>query len=67
MAAAFQGRDDEPILVERLEAVQLSGCCANSFDKHIRPRLSERRIGRKVMFVRGELIQWLESGVEASA
>jgi len=67
MAAGFQGRGDGPILIDRLEAVRLSGVCANSFDKHVRPSLSERRIGRRVMFVRREVIRWLENGTAGSA
>ena len=67
MAADFEGRGDERILIDRLEAVLLSGACANSFDKHVRPLLTERHIGRRIMFVRRELIQWLENGTTGSA
>ena len=62
----FDALGDEPILIDRLEAVRLSGVCANSFDKHVRPLLRERRIGRRVMFVRREVIRWLESGATGS-
>jgi hypothetical protein len=62
----FDALGDERILIDRLEAVRLSGVCANSFDKHVRPLLRERRIGRRVMFVRREVIRWLESGATGS-
>jgi hypothetical protein len=62
----FEEVSGESILIDRLEAVRLSGVCANSFDKHVRPLLNERRIGRRVMFVRREVIRWLESGATGS-
>jgi hypothetical protein len=66
MGTILEELNDEPILIDRLEAVRLSGVCANSFDKHVRPLLSERRIGRRVMFVRREVIRWLENGATVS-
>ena len=66
MERMFEELNDEPILIDRLEAVRLSGVCANSFDRHVRPLLNERRIGRRVMFVRREVIRWLENGATGS-
>jgi hypothetical protein len=58
---------EQPILISRPDAVRLSGVCGNTFDRHVRPHLGVRRIGRAVFFVRKELIQWLENGGTDSA
>jgi hypothetical protein len=60
--ASNRGLPEQSILISRPDAVRLSGVSANTFDKHIRPHLGVRRIGRAVFFVRKDLIQWLENG-----
>jgi hypothetical protein len=48
----------EPLLISRLDAIELCGVSDKCFDSHIRPRLSSVVLGRKIYFRKGELLQW---------
>jgi len=47
-----------PLLVCRSDAAAILGIPLRTFDKHVRPLLNARRIGRMVMFEKGEIIRW---------
>jgi hypothetical protein len=49
---------DLPLLVCRADAAAILGLPLRTFDKHVRPLLNARRIGRMVMFEKGEIIRW---------
>ena len=49
---------DLPLLVCRADAAAILGVPLRTFDKHVRPLLNARRIGRMVMFEKGEIIRW---------
>ena len=48
---------DLPLLVCRADAAAILGLPLRTFDKHVRPSLNVRRIGRMVMFEKGEIIR----------
>ncbi len=49
---------DLPLLVCRADAAAILGVPLRTFDKHVRSLLNARRIGRMVMFEKGEIIRW---------
>lgn len=49
---------DLPLLVCRADPAAILGLPLRTFDKHVRPLLNARRIGRMVMFEKGEIIGW---------
>ena len=49
---------DVPLLLCRADAAAILGVPLRTFDKHVRPLLNARRIGRMVMFEKGEIIRW---------
>jgi hypothetical protein len=46
-------------LLSREEAARLCGVCVDTFDKHVRPKLLTKRVGRRVLVEEGSLRQWL--------
>ena len=47
-----------PLLVCRADAATILGLPLRTFDKHVRPSLNARRIGRMIVFEKGETIRW---------
>lgn len=48
-------------LLTKREAALYCRCSISAFDAHVRPLLTERRIGRRVLFLESDLEAWAES------
>ncbi len=48
-------------LVKRPEAARFCRMSVQTFDAHVRPRLTEKRVGRLLFFLRSELEEWAAS------
>lgn len=59
MSQAFQWPPSG--LVKRPEAARFCRMSLQAFDAHVRPRLTERREGRLLFFLRTELEEWAAS------
>jgi CheY-like chemotaxis protein len=48
-------------VMTQAEAAKFLGVSVNSFKKHIRPKLKHRKVNRKLLFSREEVMTWLSS------
>ena len=47
-------------LLTRAEAAAFCRCSVDAFDEHVRPHLPELRVGRRVLFRRADVEEWLQ-------
>jgi hypothetical protein len=55
----FAPATDLLYVVSRDEAAKLCGVCVDTFDKHVRPNLRTKKIGRRVLVEAASLQEWL--------
>lgn len=56
----------EQQVMDQAQAAKFLGVSVNSFKKHIRDKLSHRRVNRKLLFAREEVMNWLATSRQAT-
>lgn len=59
-------RVEEQQVMDQAQAAKFLGVSVNSFKKHIRNKLSYRRVNRKLLFAREEVMNWLATSRQAT-